>query len=93
MMINLDEVRGFYGEYFGEEITRERIADMGWQILQDEWAFNRRAGFDASDDVMPDCLKQDPIGPAKWVWDVPGDVVASAYERFENTDALFELRS
>jgi hypothetical protein len=42
---------------------------------------------------MPDCLKQDPIGPAKWVWDVPGDVVASAYERFENTDALFELRS
>jgi aldehyde:ferredoxin oxidoreductase len=93
MMINLDEVRGFYGEYFGEELTRERIADMGWQILQDEWAFNRRAGFDASDDVMPDCLKQDPIGPAKWVWDVPGDVVASAYERFEDTDALFELRS
>jgi aldehyde:ferredoxin oxidoreductase len=93
MMINLDEVRGFYGEYFGEEMTRERIADMGWQILQDEWAFNRRAGFDASHDVMPDCLKQDPIGPAKWVWDVPDDVVASAYERFENTDALFELRS
>ena len=32
MMINLDEVRGFYGEYFGEAMTRERIADMGWQI-------------------------------------------------------------
>jgi aldehyde:ferredoxin oxidoreductase len=93
MMINLDEVRGFYGEYFGEAMTRERIADMGWQILQDEWAFNRRAGFDSSDDVMPDCLKQDAIGPAKLVWDVPDDVVASAYERFENTDALFELRS
>jgi aldehyde:ferredoxin oxidoreductase len=93
MMINLDEVRGFYGEYFGEAMSRERIADMGWQILQDEWAFNRRAGFDSSDDVMPDCLKQDAIGPAKWVWDVPDDVVASAYERFENTDALFELRS
>ena len=93
MMINLDEVRGFYSEYFGEEMTRERIADMGWQILQDEWAFNRRAGFGPGDDVMPDCMKQDAIGPAKWVWDVPDDVVADAYERCENTDALFELRS
>jgi hypothetical protein len=42
---------------------------------------------------MPDCLKQDAIGPAKLVWDVPDDVVANAYERYENTDALFELRS
>jgi hypothetical protein len=38
-------------------------------------------------------MKQDAIGPAKLVWDVPDDVVASAYERYENTDALFELRS
>ncbi|MCH8890075.1 MAG: aldehyde ferredoxin oxidoreductase [Myxococcales bacterium] len=93
MMMNLDEVRGFYGANFGEEMNRERIADMGWQILQDEWEFNRRAGFGPGDDVMPDCMKQDPIGPAKWVWDVPADVVADAYKRFENTDALFELRS
>jgi aldehyde:ferredoxin oxidoreductase len=93
MMINLDEVRGFYSANFDEEMNRERIADMGWQILQDEWEFNRRAGFGPADDVMPDCMKQDPIGPAKWVWDVPADVVADAYKRFENTDALFELRS
>jgi aldehyde:ferredoxin oxidoreductase len=93
MMINLDEVRGFYSANFGEEVKREQIADMGWQILQDEWEFNRRAGFGPGDDVMPDCMKQDAIGPAKLVWDVPDDVVANAYERYENTDALFELRS
>jgi aldehyde:ferredoxin oxidoreductase len=93
MMINLDEVRGFYSANFGEEMKRERIADMGWQILQDEWEFNRRAGFGPGDDVMPDCMKQDAIGPSKLVWDVPDDVVANAYERFENTDELFELRS
>jgi aldehyde:ferredoxin oxidoreductase len=93
MMINLDEVRGFYGAYFGEDLTRERIADMGWQILCDEWEFNRRADSGSSDDAMPDCMKRDPIGPAKWVWDVPNEVVAQAFERFENTDELFELRS
>ena len=93
MMINLDDLRGFYGAYFGEEVKREQIADMGWAILQDEWEFNRRAGFGPEHDVMPDCMKQDPIGPAKLVWDVPSEVVAQAYERFENSDELFQLRS
>jgi aldehyde:ferredoxin oxidoreductase len=93
MMLNLDELRGFYGAFYGEDMTRERIADLGWRVLQDEWDFNRRAGFSASDDVMPDCMKQDAIGPAKLVWDVPSEVVAQAYERFENSEQLFELRS
>jgi aldehyde:ferredoxin oxidoreductase len=93
MMLNLDELRGFYGAFYGEEMTRERIADLGWEVLQDEWEFNRRAGFSPEDDVMPDCMKQDAIGPAKLVWDVPSEVVAQAYERFENSDELFQLRS
>ncbi len=93
MMLNLDELRGFYGAFHGEEMTRERIADLGWEVLQDEWEFNRRAGFSPEDDVMPDCMKQDAIGPAKLVWDVPSDVVAQAYERFENSEELFQLRS
>jgi aldehyde:ferredoxin oxidoreductase len=93
LMTNLVEVRDFYAAFYGEEVTREQIADIGWRCLEDEWEFNRRAGLGQADDLMPDCMKQDPIGPAKWVWDVPGDVVADAYERFENTDELFELRS
>ena len=47
---------------YGEEVTREQIADMGWQCLADEWEFNRRAGFTEADDVLADCMKQDPIG-------------------------------
>jgi aldehyde:ferredoxin oxidoreductase len=93
MMLNLDELRGFYGAFCGEEMTREGIADLGWRVLQDEWEFNRRAGFDAQDDVMPECMTQDAIGPAKLVWDVPAEVVEQAYERFENSEELFQLRS
>ncbi len=93
MMLNLDELRGFYGAFLGEEMTREKIADLGWRVLQDEWEFNRRAGFTSEHDVMPDCMKQDPIGPAKLVWDVPAEVVEQAYERFENSDELFQMRS
>jgi aldehyde:ferredoxin oxidoreductase len=92
LMPHLDEIRTFYGLLYGEEVKREQIADLGWQCLEDEWEFNRRAGFGPEDDLMPDCMKQDAIGPAKLVWDVPPELVARAYQRFEPRDELFELR-
>jgi aldehyde:ferredoxin oxidoreductase len=92
LMPTLDEVREFYGLFYGEEVTREQIADLGWQCLEDEWEFNRRAGFGPEDDLMPDCMKQDPIGPQKLVWDLDPELVARIYERFELRDELFESR-
>jgi aldehyde:ferredoxin oxidoreductase len=92
LMPSLDEVREFYGHYFGEEVTREQIADLGWQCLADEWEWNRRAGFGPEDDLMPDCMKQDAIGPQKLVWDLPPELVARAYERVEPREELFSLR-
>jgi aldehyde:ferredoxin oxidoreductase len=92
LMTNLDEVRAFYGFFFGEEVSREQIADLGWRCLEDEWEFNRRAGFGPEDDLMPDCMKQDAIGPEKLVWDLDPELVAQVYKRFEARDALFELR-
>jgi aldehyde:ferredoxin oxidoreductase len=92
LMPNLDEIRSFFGLLYGQEVSREQIADLGWQCMQDEWEFNRRAGFGPEDDLMPECMKKDPIGPDEVVWDVPAEVVARAYERFELRDELFELR-
>jgi aldehyde:ferredoxin oxidoreductase len=90
---NLDDIRTYYGHLYGEDVTREQIADLGWQCLQDEWEFNRRAGFTAADDVMAECIQQDPIGPAKAVWDVPDDLVQQAYQRCAVRDELFALRA
>ncbi len=92
LMTNLDELREFYSLFYGEDVTREQIADLGWQCLEDEWEFNRRAGFGPDDDLMPDCMKQDPIGPAKLVWDLDPELVAKIYKRFDPRDELFELR-
>ena len=85
----LDDIRAFYALLYGEEVSREQIADQGWQCLQDEWEFNRRAGLTDADDLMPDCMMQDAIGPAKVVWDVSPDLVKGAYQRQEPRDELF----
>jgi aldehyde:ferredoxin oxidoreductase len=89
----LEDIRGFFGELYGEEVSRDQIADIGWRCLQDEWEFNRRAGFTESDDDMPECIKQDPIGPAKLVWDVPADLVRQAYQRLGNREELFAVKA
>jgi aldehyde:ferredoxin oxidoreductase len=92
LMTSIEEIAEFYSHFFGETITREQVADLAWQCMQEEWAFNKRAGFGPEDDEMPATMKEDPIGPQKVVWDVPQDVVNAAYERFEPRDKLFTQR-
>jgi len=86
---SLDDIRAFYGDLYGEEVSRQQIADLGWQCLQDEWEFNRRAGFTSADDVMADCMQSDAIGPQQAVFDVSAEIVSQAYERCELRDELF----
>jgi aldehyde:ferredoxin oxidoreductase len=92
LMTNLAEVAEFYSLFYGEDVTREQLADQAWQCLEDEWQFNRSAGLGPEDDLMPDCMMQDPIGPTKLVWDLDPELVSQAYKRFEPREELFELR-
>jgi aldehyde:ferredoxin oxidoreductase len=87
--VNIEQMAGFTSRYMGEKITREQMADIGWQCMQDEWEFNKGAGFGPEHDEMPECMKKDPIGPTKVVWDVPKEIVQAAYKRFEPRDELF----
>lgn len=58
----VDQIRCFYAAYFGEALDAQWIADYGWQTLQDEWEFNKRAGFTEADDVMCECMETDGVG-------------------------------
>jgi aldehyde:ferredoxin oxidoreductase len=59
----IDEIRQFFTYFFGREFSNEELADLGWQCLEDEWEFNRRAGFTDEDDDMVTCLRDEGIGP------------------------------
>ena len=89
----LDNIREFYTHLYGDEVTREQIADQGWETLADEWEFNKRAGFTAADDVLPACMAEDKIGPAGVVFDVPAEIIADAKVRKEPREQLFTARA
>ena len=63
---------------------------MGFQILEDEWEFNKRAGWKREDDVMPKCMEDDKIGPQEVCFDVPHDIVQKAYEKVGSKDSFWE---
>jgi len=87
---SIDETRQFYSPFFGEEITREQITDIGWQCLVDEWTFNDRAGFTAADDDMAACMREEGIGPDhSFVFDEPSEIIAMVKVRQPATENFY----
>jgi aldehyde:ferredoxin oxidoreductase len=90
---SLDNIREFYGHFYGRDISRQEIADYGWQVLQDEWEFNRRAGWKDAEDDLPACMKEEGVGPAKVVFDVSREIIAAAKVRQPAADDMFTARA
>ena len=91
---SLDDIRGYYTMLYGEEVTREQINDQGWEILQDEWAFNAAAGWKDEDNVLSDCLINEGIGPDNAMkFDVALETVNLSKERFAPREELFSMKA
>ena len=91
MQPTLDEIRGYYSRFYRREVSREEIADLGWQCLQDEWSFNAKAGLTAADDDLPECLKTEGIGPDHALkYTVPPHIAARAKVRLPARETLFK---
>ena len=87
---SIDETRQFFTPFFGEEITAQTIADIGWDCLQDEWAFNDRAGFTVADDDMASCMRDEGIGPDHaMLFDISSELIAQAKIRQPATEKFF----
>ncbi len=90
----IPEIAQFYSLLYGDEVSREQVADIGWRCLEDEWKFNEGAGFTAADDDLPEVLKTEGVGPnGVMKFDVGADVIAQAKQRFEPRDELWNLKA
>ncbi|HPG28470.1 MAG TPA: aldehyde ferredoxin oxidoreductase C-terminal domain-containing protein, partial [Myxococcota bacterium] len=91
---SLDDIREYYGLLYGIEISREEIADQGWECLQDEWAFNKAAGWRDEDNGVSECLVEEGIGPDNVMkFDVPLDIINQSKVRFPAREELFTMKA
>jgi aldehyde:ferredoxin oxidoreductase len=90
----LDDIRSYYGILYGIEVSREEIANQGWECMQDEWNFNTAAGWKDEDNGLSDCLVEEGIGPDHAMkFDVPLDVINQSKVRFPVRDELFAAKA
>lgn len=90
----LTNIAEFYSVMAGETVTREQVADIGWQCLADEWAFNDRAGLTEADDDLPACLREEGIGPGGMMkFDVDMATIQAAKNRFPMREELFAIKA
>jgi aldehyde:ferredoxin oxidoreductase len=90
----LDDIRQYYGLLYGIEISREEIADQGWECLQDEWSFNKAAGWRDEDNGLSDCLVNEGIGPDHSMkFDVPLEIINQSKVRFPMREELFTMKA
>jgi aldehyde:ferredoxin oxidoreductase len=87
---SLDDIRGYYGTLYGIEVSREEIADQGWEALEDEWKFNAAAGWKDEDNGLSECLVEEGIGPDHAMkFDVSLEVINQSKVRFPPREELF----
>ncbi|MBK7948923.1 MAG: hypothetical protein IPK00_09300 [Deltaproteobacteria bacterium] len=90
----LDDIREFYGQLYGITVSREEIANQGWECLADEWAFNEKAGWRDEDNGVARCLVEEGIGPGHAMkFDVPLEIINQSKQRFPVRDELFAIKA
>jgi len=92
MQSSTEEMRQFLNLMYGLDLSEEGIVAYGWQCLQDEWEFNRRAGFTEKDDALPEWMTTEAIPTSGAVFDVPSDEIRRVYTQMEITPKLLKLR-
>ena len=91
---SLDDIREFYGLLYGITVSREEIANQGWECLSDEWAFNAKAGWRDEDNGVAKCLVEEGIGPNNvFKFDVPLEIINQSKVRFPVRDELFAMKA
>lgn len=68
---------------YGWEAPENFLQRLGAETLRLEREFNRRAGFSAKDDRLPEWMTREPLPPHNAVFDVPQSELDSLFEALE----------
>lgn len=89
--VSIREICTLLEAFFGQSVLSADLLELGWQCLDDEWEFNRRAGFTESDDVMAKCMQTEPVGEYSYRFDVEPTTLAKVKNSLmEVPDGFFD---
>jgi len=89
----IDDIRTLYNCLYAKSITFEDAADLGWQCMQDEWAFNRAAGFGPEDNDLPAWMRTEAVPSNGAVFAASKDEIMRVFERMPISDNLRQMKA
>lgn len=93
MQPSIEELRQFFNLMYGLNLNEQEIVAYGWQCLQNEWEFNRRAGFTEKDDAFPAWMSTEAVPTTGAVFAISADEMRRVYQQMEITPELLALRA
>ena len=73
-------IRDLLNARYGWQVSTDILAELGRQTLSLEREFNRRAGFTAAHDRLPEWMLHEPLPPLNTVFDVPEDELDALFD-------------
>ncbi|HIE29366.1 TPA: aldehyde ferredoxin oxidoreductase [Candidatus Poribacteria bacterium] len=75
----MDAIVNMINAQYGLSLTGDDVTELGKKILRTEREFNRKAGFSAADDRLPDFFKTEKLPPHNVVFDVPDEELDTVF--------------
>jgi len=69
--------------YGWDDLPDNILQELGKEALKLEREFNRRAGFTAEDDRLPEWMREEPVAPHDAVFDVPDEELDQIFKEIE----------
>ena len=88
---SMEEMRQYFNAMYGLSLSPQDIVQYGWQCLEDEWAFNRKAG--QTDDQLPDWMTTEAIPTNGAVFDVPREEIERVYKLMPFEEDIMSARA
>lgn len=89
----IEDIQTLYNQLYGANLSFEEVADIGWQCMQDEWAFNRGAGFGPESADLPKWMREEAVPSNGMAFAVPKEQIMRVFERMPVSDELRHMRA
>lgn len=87
-LATIEQIRPLYNAMYGTQLSFDDMLDMGWQCMQDEWEFNRRAGYGPEDCDVPEWLRTEQVPGSGTVFSITKEQLMRVFERMPVSDFM-----
>ncbi len=90
---SIADISTLYSAMIGREVTFEEAAEIGWQCMNDEWEFNRKAGRPPEEGDLPAWCRTEKVPGNDAVYAVDRATMNKVFTRYPISDELRAMKA